>query len=114
MTTLRAAEREKVHGGQRVDDLPARYEQENRRLREELSELRDELNLAREEARVQRSRAGRAEGRLNNTTVATKARRRWSYAGRTRRREGPPWQKWRRRATDTGGIAAALASACGK
>src|SRR3954464_9877669 len=93
MTPLRDAaihdaEREKVHGGQRVDDLPARYEQENRRLREELSELRDELNLAREEARVQRSRADRAEGRLDNTTVATKARRRQSYAGRTRRREG--------------------------
>jgi colicin import membrane protein len=33
------AEREKAHGHERVDDLRARHEEENRRLREELVEL---------------------------------------------------------------------------
>jgi colicin import membrane protein len=77
------AEREKAHGDQRVDDLRARHEEVNRRMREELVELRNELTSVREGVRVQRSRA---ESRLGNTTVATKARRRQSYAGRRRRR----------------------------
>jgi colicin import membrane protein len=81
------AEREKAYGDQRVDDLRARHEEENRRLREELAELRRELNAAREEVRVQRTRADRAEARLDNATVA---RRRESYAGRGRRRAGTP------------------------
>jgi hypothetical protein len=37
---VRDAEREKAYGQQRVDDLRARYEEENRRLREELVETR--------------------------------------------------------------------------
>jgi colicin import membrane protein len=81
------AEREKDHGDQRVDDLRARHEAENRLLREELAELRLELSTAHEEARVQRSRADRAEARLDNATVASKPRRRQSYAGRGRRRD---------------------------
>lgn len=80
-------EREKAHGDQRVDDLRARHEEENRRLREELIELRGELDTARDEVRVQRSRADRAEARLDSAAVAIKARRRQSYAGRGRRRD---------------------------
>jgi colicin import membrane protein len=79
------AEREKTHGHERVDDLRARHEEENRRLREELAELRGELNTARDEALVQRSRADRAEARLDNAAT-TKVRRRQSHAGRARRR----------------------------
>ena len=79
------AERERAHGQQRVDDLRARHEEENRRLREVFVELRGELNAVREEASVQRSRADRAEARLDDT-VATKARRAQSHAGRGRRR----------------------------
>ncbi|WP_137161822.1 MULTISPECIES: hypothetical protein [Blastococcus] len=79
------AEREKTHGHQRVEDLRARHDEENRRLREELAELRGELNTARDEARVQRSRADRAEARLDNA-VTTKTRRPQSPAGRARRR----------------------------
>ncbi|MBN1092123.1 hypothetical protein JKP75_05820 [Blastococcus sp. TML/M2B] len=79
------AEREKTHGHQRVNDLRARHEEENRRLREELAGLRGELNTARDEARVQRSRADRAEAHLDNA-VTIKARRPQSYAGRGRRR----------------------------
>lgn len=79
------AEREKTHGHQRVDDLRARHEEENRRLREELAGLHGELNTARDEARVQRSRADRAEARLDNA-VRIKARRPQSHAGRGRRR----------------------------
>ncbi|SFE42069.1 hypothetical protein [Blastococcus tunisiensis] len=78
------AEREKTHGHQRVDDLRARHEEENRRLREELADLRGERNMARDEARVQRSRA---EARLDNA-VSTKARRPQPHAGRARRRGG--------------------------
>jgi colicin import membrane protein len=80
-------EREMAHGHQRVDDLRTRHEEENRRLREELVELRGELGTARDEARVQRSRADRAEARLDNANVASRARRRQSYAGRGRRRD---------------------------
>ena len=79
------AEREEAHGHQRVDDLRARHEEENRRQRDELVELRVELNTARDEARVQRSRADRAEARLDNA-VAAKARRPQTPAGRGRRR----------------------------
>ncbi|MDT0276045.1 coiled-coil domain-containing protein [Blastococcus goldschmidtiae] len=79
------AEREKTHGHQRVEDLRARHDEENRRLREELAELRGELNTARDEARVQRSRADRAEARLDNA-VTTRTRRPPSPAGRVRRR----------------------------
>ncbi|GAB3364405.1 coiled-coil domain-containing protein [Modestobacter lapidis] len=79
------AEREKTHGHERVDDLRARHEEENRRLREELAELRGELNTARDDARVQRSKADRAEARLDNA-VTTKARRSQLHAGRARRR----------------------------
>jgi colicin import membrane protein len=50
------AERETVHGQQRVDDLRARHEEGDRRLREEFVELRGELNAAREEASVRPSR----------------------------------------------------------
>jgi colicin import membrane protein len=82
------AEREKAHGDQRVDDLRARHEEDNRRLLEELAGLRGELTTAHEEASVQRSRADRAEARLDNAAVAAKARRRQSYAGRGRRRDG--------------------------
>ena len=53
---LHDVEREKAHGQQRVDDLRARHEEENRLPREELVELRGELNRARDEASVQRSR----------------------------------------------------------
>ncbi|TQN43755.1 hypothetical protein FHU33_3219 [Blastococcus colisei] len=79
------AEREKTHGYQRVDDLRARHEEENRRVREELAESRGELNTARDETLVQRSRADRAEARLDNA-LTTKARRPQSPAGRARRR----------------------------
>jgi colicin import membrane protein len=84
----REARLEKAHGGdQRVDDLRARHQEENRQLGEELAELRGELTTAHQEARVQRSRADRAEARLDNATVAAKARRRQTYAGRGRRRD---------------------------
>jgi colicin import membrane protein len=83
----REARLEKAHGDQRVDDLRARHEEENRRLGEELVELRGDLITAHEEARLQRSRADRAEARLDNATVATKARRRQTYAGRGRHRD---------------------------
>lgn len=79
------AEREQTHGHQRVDDLRARHEEENRRLREELGELRGELNTVRDEALVQRSRADRAEARLDNAAT-TKVRRSQLHAGRARRR----------------------------
>ena len=82
---LHDAERERAHGHQRVDDLRGRHQEENHRLREGFDELRGELNAARDEARVQRSRADRAEARLDNS-VATKARRPQSHAGRGRRR----------------------------
>jgi colicin import membrane protein len=80
------AEREKVHGQQRVDDLRARHKEEDRRLREEFVELRGELNAAREEASVQRSRADRAEARLDSAPVARETRRPQSPPGRGRRR----------------------------
>ncbi len=79
------AEREKIHGQERVIDLRARHEEENRRLSEEVAELRGELNRARDEARELRSRADRAEARFDNA-VTTKARRPQSPAGRARRR----------------------------
>lgn len=79
------AEREKTHGHERVNDLRARHEEENRRLSEEVAELRGELNTARDEARVQRSRADRAEARFDNA-VTTKTRRPQAPAGRARRR----------------------------
>jgi hypothetical protein len=66
----------------------ARHEEVNRRLREELAELRHELMTARKEVRVQRGRADRADGGLDNATVAMKARRSQPYAGRGRRRHG--------------------------
>src|SRR5829696_5572515 len=90
-------------GGQRVVDVRARHEDMNRQLREELAELRHELTTAREEVRAQRGRADRAEGRLDNATVAMKARRRQSYAGRGRRREGAPRQRPRRCPIDPDG-----------
>lgn len=80
------AEREKVHGQQRVDDLRARHEEEDRRLQKEFVELRGELNAAREEAIVQRSRADRAEARLDSAPVARETRRPQSPPGRGRRR----------------------------
>lgn len=80
------AERERVHGQQRVDDLRARHEEEDRRLREEFVELRGELNAAREEASVQRSRADRAEARLDSALVAGEPRRPQPPSGHGRRR----------------------------
>ena len=84
------AEREKVHGQQRVDDLRARHEEEDRRLQEEFVELRGELNAAREAASVQRSRADRAEARLDSAPVARETRRPQSPPGRGRRRGESP------------------------
>jgi len=83
----RDADRAKAYGDQRVDELRVRHGEEVHHLRDELAELRGDLNAARTNAAVQRSRADRAEGRLDAAGMASRTRRRQSYAGRGRRRD---------------------------
>lgn len=56
------AEREKAHGDQRVADVRASHEEENRRIRDELAELRGARSTTRDDAHKQGSGANRAEG----------------------------------------------------
>ncbi len=96
------AEREEDHGDQRVDDLRARREEENRRLHEELAALRGDLITA--HVKPACSAAGPTEPKPDSTTPPWPPRR--GAARRTQAADGvemrPSRQKPRRPDSDTG------------